>query len=350
MQLQSDFCLSQVVDQLTRTTPNSSSIIDLVLLSNHHSFISSGVHSPLGTSAHNSVIVCPKTSSKRKPSKPPTKLVWLYKSTDLPEATCLLKELPVAPANCNIDLAWRQWHKSFLVIIKKVIPRKKVPAKSITPWITQDIRQDIKRRERYFTKAKRSCSQDWALRYKALRNVIVNKIRMAKKSFFEALANPQSSKKKFWAVVRSLNPWSVLSPSSLSNGCTSATSDQDKANLLNDFFASCFNQVKLPPFKLPDPKPSDLPLDYFDSTPEEVSLLLRNLKPHFASGPDEISVWMLHTFADDVAPSISALFNISIVHGQLPADWKLSNVVPIPKEPGKQEVHFFSSNLSLSCC
>ena len=33
----------------------------------------------------------------------------------------------------------------------------------------------------------------------------------------------------------------------------------------------------------------------------------------------------------DVAPSISAL----------PANWKLSNVVPISKEPGKQDVHLF---------
>ena len=50
---------------------------------------------------------------------------------------------------------------------------------------------------------------------------------------------------------------------------------------------------------------------------------------------------MLHTFADDIAPSISALFNTFIVHGQLPADWKLSNIVFIPKETGKQDVHFF---------
>ena len=86
-----------------------------------------------------------------------------------------------------------------------------------------------------------------------------------------------------------------------------------------------------------DPKLSDLPLD-FDCTPEEVSHMLRSLKP---PGPDEISVWMLCTFAGDIAPSVSALFNVSIAQGLLPADWKLSNIVPFPKEPGKQDIHFF---------
>ena len=133
----------------------------------------------------------------------------------------------------------------------KVIPRKKVPLKLTTPWITQDIRQDIKpRREHYFRRAKQSCSLDWTLKYKSLRNEITNKICKAKRSFFESLATPHTIE-KFWAIVRSLNPWSMKSPCCLSDGRTSVTSNQDKANLLNDFFTVCFNQVKLPSFNLP---------------------------------------------------------------------------------------------------
>ena len=50
------------------------------------------------------------------------------------------------------------------------------------------------------------------------------------------------------------------------------------ANILNDFFMSRFNSVKLLScFNLPGAKPSDLPLDYFDTIPEEVSILIRSL-------------------------------------------------------------------------
>ena len=51
-----------------------------------------------------------------------------------------------------------------------------------------------------------------------------------------------------------------------------------------------------------------------------------------ATGPDGITAWMLRTFSESVSPSISSLFNLSIRTGKLPSNWKLSNVVPIPKE------------------
>ena len=38
---------------------------------------------------------------------------------------------------------------------------------------------------------------------------------------------------------------------------------------------------------------------------------------------------------------LASLYNISIYTGQRPADWKLLNVVPIPKEPNKSDVRFF---------
>ena len=41
---------------------------------------------------------------------------------------------------------------------------------------------------------------------------------------------------------------------------------------------------------------------------------------------------MLRTFAEEAAPSIASLFNLSLSLGKLPNDWKRSNVVPIPKE------------------
>ena len=73
-----------------------------------------------------------------------------------------------------------------------IIPRKKVSVKSSTPWITQDFQQDIKTREHHFRKAKYSCSRGWVLKYKSLRNAIINKTHMAKKSIL-----------KFWQVLKS---------------------------------------------------------------------------------------------------------------------------------------------------
>ena len=50
-----------------------------------------------------------------------------------------------------------------------------------------------------------------------------------------------------------------------------------------------------------------------------------------ANGPDGISAKMLKGVAYSITPSLTRLFNISIVQGRVPECWKSSSVVPIPK-------------------
>ena len=228
-----------------------------------------------------------------------------------------------------------------LTAMKRCIPCKSVLIKSCTPWINHEIRSAIRKRERLYQKYKRSKCQDWLLEYKSLRNVIVRKIRNAKKSFFENLAQSRSDPKTFWGIIRKLKPSNSISSKSLCNGTITATTDSDKAHILNEFFASCFNLIEPPP-SYSVPLPQDLSsFDFFDVDASEIACLLRNLKVHTASGPDGISSWMLKTFADTLSPSIASLFNLSIKSGKLPIEWKLSHIVPIPKESSKQDVRSY---------
>lgn len=55
--LLTDFCLSQVVSEPTRTSRRSSSTIDLALISNMNSFLSCEVRAPLANSDHNTVVL-----------------------------------------------------------------------------------------------------------------------------------------------------------------------------------------------------------------------------------------------------------------------------------------------------
>ena len=58
---------------------------------------------------------------------------------------------------------------------------------------------------------------------------------------------------------------------------------------------------------------------------EAVILALDTTK---AAGPDGR---MLKFTAASIAPSITYLFNMSILSGTIPKEWKISSVVPIPK-------------------
>ena len=48
-----------------------------------------------------------------------------------------------------------------------------------------------------------------------------------------------------------------------------------------------------------------------------------------------------HTFAAKLAPSIASLFNLSMKTGKLPDEWKLANVLPIPKNSHIQDLQSY---------
>ena len=113
-----------------------------------------------------------------------------------------------------------------------------------------------------------------------------------------------------------------------------ATSNMEKAELLNRTFAQHFNskQPPLGPTDIPSVNPDDLHVNILCSE-EEVYELLCSLDTTKASGSDNISAHMLKKTALSITEAITTLFNISITLGELPDEWKVSHITPIPK-PG----------------
>ena len=162
--------------------------------------------------------------------------------------------------------------------------------------------------------------------YKIARNKTLADIRSAKLAYFRKL-NPKDPK-KFWKAVKFLNKKQKSIPT-LIVGDTTASTDREKANLLNSFFHSCFNTSHLP---INSPiESSTIPSTELLCTEEEVFDLLMSLDVSKANGPDGISARMLKFTAASITPSVTKLFNHSISQAQLPTQWKKSAIVAIPK-------------------
>ena len=73
------------------------------------------------------------------------------------------------------------------------------------------------------------------------------------------------------------------------------------------------------------------------SSPHEVYELLSNLDITKANGPDDISARMLKETALSITPIVTHLFNISITLGELPDEWKMARVSPIPKSGDRSD-------------
>ena len=60
-------------------------------------------------------------------------------------------------------------------------------------------------------------------------------------------------------------------------------------------------------------------------------LLLKHIRTTL--GPDELPYRFWSTYAHDIVPVITIIFNRSSKLGIVPDEWKLANLLPIPKSP-----------------
>ena len=188
----------------------------------------------------------------------------------------------------------------------------------------------MRKRNYLYRRAKRTGVPRDMGQYRTARNKAVTMLRNANIAFFNKLN--MADKKQFWKTMTYLRKEQNTIPV-LSHNASSAHNDNDKANMLNNFFSQCFN-TKLHPLTPRDchrfTTSGECPENIL-CTEEEIIHLLQNIDASKSSGPDRISCQMLKGTAHSVAPSITKLFNMSMTLGCFPQTWKLSNVVPIPK-------------------
>ena len=332
LQLMYKFNLTQVVDEPTRFSPTGvTSIIDLALLSNASLCVAMEILPPISTSDHFVIrLSLALNSSQQIRRKQESHIHWMYGRADFDLARALILSTNWDfLITDDVEASWYNWRVTFMKIMETTIPHRQVSVQKNLPWITYGIVKTMLQRDRLFRRAKRSrCVQTWN-KYKHVRNLVTQRLKHAKRKFFQGLNN--TNPKKFWSLIRSTN--SVSSVPTLMHNGISATTDLEKTEMLNEFFVSTFNHsippltVSLPAGNLP---PKNFPHKLLCSVTETKHLLLAlNIKK--ASGPDNIAASMLKEVAAEIAPSVTRLFNLSLVSGCLPLEWKRSHIVPIPK-------------------
>ena len=151
--------------------------------------------------------------------------------------------------------------------------------------------------------------------------------------------------KEFWKFFCSKTTRSSL-PDTLVYNDKQFTSSEGKADAFNRFFASIFHP--LDPYSdssSPPPDHSQNILESITVSTSDVNCLISSLPADKASGPDGISVRLLKECADEISPSLTALFNMSLSQGKVPQKWKEANVVPVFK---KGDVHDVSNYRPIS--
>ncbi|KAK3574414.1 hypothetical protein QTP86_006579 [Hemibagrus guttatus] len=196
------------------------------------------------------------------------------------------------------------------------------------PWFTSKLRHLRQVKEDAFRNGDR-------VLYNQARNTLNKEIRVAKRSYAKKLENQFSANDpaSVWKGLKYITNYKTPSPSTEAN--------QQLAEDLNEFYCR-FETAGLTPHApsehlsiqpLTPPATPLSPPPALRISEDDVRQIFLKQKKRKAPGPDGVTPVCLRTCADQLAFIFSQIFNRSLELCEVPACFKRSTIIPIPKKP-----------------
>ena len=254
----------------------------------------------------------------------------------------------------NLNDMWNEFKTSINITMKSFIPKIKVNNKrKMQPtWMNKKALRKIKKKHKLFKRFLTTKSGYHYTKYITARNKCKKEIKKAKKNNEKKIADmSKTDPKLFWKYVQEQTKTRQGIGILKGKDGKLYTDDKDRADILNDFFASVFT------------KEDDLNIPHLDEssrsqgisisdlrvTPEEVEKKLKELNPAKAQGPDGIPPKVLKELSKEIAIPLSLIFNKSLELGKIPDDWKTAVVTAIYKKKGSKNEPGNYRPVSLTC-
>jgi hypothetical protein len=335
------FGLTQIITEPTHITENSQSLIDLFLVSNKESVIKAGAADPFldQTVRYH----CPIYSIFKfvKPKKLNFKRkIWKYNHGDYDLLRRKVNNINWHDIiNDDIDNYALNFSNTIIELTSKCVPNKTVTIKpDEPPWITNEIKKNIRARKRAYRKAKSSNHPNHWHKFKKLRNKTISLIRKSRQQHYDNLKNKLKSKdispKDWWKILKSfISTSDKPSIPAINHNGQLIIESAEKAQILNDFFAT---QADL---NEGDKEPPILPINSTNTvlkptpmTADKVKLILGSLPLGKAPGPDQINNFVLSQISNEISQPLCDLFNACITSSRFPNPWKEAHVTAVYKK------------------
>ena len=205
------FNLQQLIHEPTSFNENSSSLIDLLLTNNENMISHCSVTEPfldINKRYHCPIIAI--LNQKKHISSSHRRKIWIYDRGDYEGYRNELSQInwsTVVSQSDHINDNVERFTSKILEIANKFIPHKEINVRvGELPWITKEIKNNMRKRDRMRSKAKKNQNEYYWSKFRLLRNKVVDLLRNAKNNYYVDLCNKikmnKFSNKEWWKLVK----------------------------------------------------------------------------------------------------------------------------------------------------
>ncbi|XP_018400717.1 PREDICTED: RNA-directed DNA polymerase from mobile element jockey-like [Cyphomyrmex costatus] len=197
------------------------------------------------------------------------------------------------------------------------------------PWLNENIKSEIKERDKLYRQARRTGSDRIMAEYKMQRATIKNLMRHTKEQFLSSSISKLRDPAAIWSFLRRMRLLESRSTSSLQH--FSASELNAHYTTITTVHPPCsiqtFNSI------LSYHSPTHTSTFSFStlSITQVTNALLTVIPKSKGRSPDGLQLAHIKDTVTSIAPYLTYIYNLSLSTGEYPAEWKCCSIIPLNK-------------------
>lgn len=322
--------LTQIVDTVTRITPFTQTLLDIILVSKTDLVLSCTVMDSHGVSDHCVVMSKLKFVRSRVDPKFITYRDFKNFNNDDFVADLCTVDWDYIYRLSDIDEIVEYFSQNICLLYDRHAPIRTVRVnKKPAPWLTDTVKLMIRLRDDAHLKYRRTKLERDLIAYRNLRNYVTGAIRREKKAYMDFRLRNKNSK-SLWNSLRSLGIVGMTSSITLPPNIGGLDAINRHFAHVSSPAASLEQLELLRKYDAVSPESHLEGFNFSTVSAEEVFRIIAALKSN-AVGIDHISLNMLRLVSQHLLHHFTFIINTCILSSIFPSSWKYAKVLPMPK-------------------
>ena len=245
----------------------------------------------------------------------------------------------------KVDDLWEKIIYIATSILKKMCPMRMYMVKPIKqPWVTPNLLEQMKNRDRAWARAKRTKNQELLREATKIKNKVSANCDKARKDHVKVTEEENlNDAKKFWREINELLPNNKVKEEIRlkREGDENYLSKEETPDFINKFFINIGPDLAKDMNLEWETKDDRCPAELAEMSTniDEVSKLLRGINVSKPSGVENISARFLKDALEAIPEIVTELINKSFRTSTMPKAWKVGKITPLLKGGVKSSVN-----------